>query len=157
VDAPEDAGRRFHEHSGLIGEAIGHPMRRKGHRPGANQDILGKATRMEEVFLEGATHGVASLPAIMALSARNVVGDHHSLTGPEFLHSLSRGFHISHDLVAQNLALQDASRLELEEIRSAEAGYPHAEENLSRPRGWQQALLQAGSLSTQTGDHPVDP
>jgi len=93
----------------------------------------------------------------MALSARNVVGDHHSPTGPEFLHPLSQGYHISHDLVAQNLALLDASRLELEEIRSAEAGYPHAEENLSRPRGRPRTLLQASSLSAQTGDHPVDP
>ena len=132
VDGAHDAGRRLHEHCGVVGDGIGDPARRVDACALAHQHLIGEPAGEQEVLAERRAHGLVAALAQRACAAWHVVGHRHPVAPGEPFDRLAGLHDLADELVAEHRARCRGVGRELEEVGAAQAHGAHREEQLAR-------------------------
>ena len=91
--------------------------------------------------LKWRAHGRAAAPAVVAVKARHVMGDHEPVAGREAPHPRPDLHDLPHHLVAED-GRPGRGRVDLEDVGAAEPAAAHAQQELARARGGHRPLAQ---------------
>ncbi len=102
-----------------------------GDGPRSDPDIVGEATRIEQVFFERLTEGLVLLETELATAARDMVRNDDAVADFGLIDIVAQFDDLADELVPEDDALVDGAVTVLEEIGAAEPATRHPDEDLS--------------------------
>ena len=134
LDRAQATGQRLDERRRLVAHAGGKGEGRVLDIGGGHPAELREAAGVEIDALEGAAHGRAAAPAVVAAEAGHVMGHDHALADAESRDGGAHRDHLAHHLVAEDGGRPRVGAQDLQDVRAAEATAAHPHEQLARPR-----------------------